>query len=147
MVHPALVPHGNRTWGKGRSPPRGGSTPVRGLAGLAERFRRNRLLAASFVLWAVALGVAAVGIAFLPEGVCDYDNHDAFVAAEARGGPFVLAAAALGGAATVALFVQASRAQKRRRALAALGGFVSLAASALLLLIAFVALIHFSCLD
>jgi hypothetical protein len=110
-------------------------------------FGHNRRLVLAVALWLGGIGAMAIAIAFLPEGACEYENHDAFVAAENRGGPFALAAATLVGVAAIALFVDAVRTRGVRRLLTAIGGMASLAVASMLALAALAALIHFSCLD
>ena len=108
---------------------------------------RNRRLALALALWVGAVGAMTIAITFLPQGVCEYANHDAFVAAENRGGPFVFVSAVLVGAAAATLFVDAVRTRGARRLLTAVGGFLSLGVAGALALVALATLVHFSCLD
>ena len=108
---------------------------------------RNRRLVLAIALWLAGIVAFAIALTFLPEGVCDYGNHDAFVAAENRGGPFLLASAAFVAGGAVALLVDAVRTRGLHRVIAAVAGVTSLAVGGVLALVALATLIHFSCLD
>jgi hypothetical protein len=109
--------------------------------------RHNRLLAGSLAAWTATAVVFGFAVSALPEGVCDYDNHDAYVEAS-QGGYILLGGLPLAGLATIGLIASAARADRGRKKIAlVLGSVLSLALTAFLALITLVALIAFSCLE
>jgi hypothetical protein len=46
--------------------------------------RKNGLLAGSLAAWTATAVVFGFAVSVLPHGVCDYDNHDAYVEASHR---------------------------------------------------------------
>ena len=110
--------------------------------------RNNRLLAGSLAAWTATAVVFGFAVSALPEGVCDYDNHDAYVEASHRGGYILLGGLPLAGLATIGLIASAARAERGRKKIAlVLGSVLSLALTAFLALITLVALVAFSCLE
>jgi membrane-associated PAP2 superfamily phosphatase len=99
-------------------------------------------------LWAAARAAAVLAAVVLPDGQCDYDNHDRYVVDAHRGGRIMLAAVVLGLLGAIALFVAAGRAEtrRRRRVFAGLGLF-SLLLVAVGAIIAVDGLIAFGCLE
>jgi hypothetical protein len=99
-------------------------------------------------LWglAVALVVAAASVG--PEGQCDYDNHDSYVAAARRAGLALDGAAlAMGAAASLLAAGALGRRRRRSQVIRGLGALLAFGLAGVTGFVAVLELVAFGCLE